>query len=355
MNTLWFSLATGMFISAVSWHQQRAMAGTMACVLFAGGALPLMGSPWEILSPQTPLHLAFDAEFGAHPWEFVLTLVLTHGSGWGLLLLANWIVLRSWREPGPASMETETAARSLQLDYPVWSMKETPTITRVYVSAHHCNRPAMLDRNPIEWLAGGRPRWPIWLFTVLGILICLLGNVASNGAWESSPMGIVALLSLHGLLKGWVAWEASRRFTAERRLGVLELILVTPLSVADILRGQLKSLQVQFRGPVLAVLGFDLLLILTGPEAGHGASGPWVGVILAIMIMFLVDLTALTWMGMHTSLETGKALSGALRCMVRVMGLPTIIWVGVTISIPAGLDLGCKEVFAQDGRYGLPN
>ena len=340
LNTLWFSLATGMFVSAVSWHQQRAMAGTMACVMFAGGALAWMGSPWEIASPQTPLRLAYDGAFQAQPQGFWLTLTLAHWCGWFLLLLANWLVLRSWRNPGPSAMQTETAARSLQLDYPLWSVPGAPALTRVYVSTQNRNRAAMLDRNPIEWLAGGRARWPVWLATMVGVLVCLFGNVATDGAWESSPVGLVVLLSLHGLLKGWIAWEATRRFTEEKRMGVLELMLVSPLSVTDILCGQLKSLQVQFRGPVLAVLGFDTLLILTGPEAGHGERSVWTAGILAIMLAFPVDLTALAWMGLNMSLETGKALSGAVRCVVRVMAIPTVVWVGLTLFIPTHLPPG---------------
>jgi hypothetical protein len=332
-NTLWFSLATGLFVSAVSWHQQRALAAAAVCLVFAGVMLPLMGSPWLMLSPHTALRLAYDAAFRAQPVLFAQSLALVHASAWTLLLLANWLVLSSWRNPGPSSMESETAGRSLQMDHPALTTEENVELTRLYGGVHRAERPAMLDRNPIEWLASGRQRWIIWASTVLAVLFCLLGNAVSGGTWESSIVGVVALLALHGLLKGWVAWEASRRFTEERRLGMLELILVTPLSIQDILRGQLKSLRAQFEGPVLAVLGFDLLLLVTGVQVGRKASVEWVAAILFIMGMFMVDLMALAWMGMWRSLKTGKAWPSASWCLARVMGLPMVMCMGIIILL----------------------
>jgi hypothetical protein len=338
LNTLWFSLAIGLFVSAVSWHHQRAMAGTAAWVLLAGIGLPFMGNPWEMFSPLWSLRLALDPKM--QPLVFAKSLALAHGCGWGFFLLANWLVLRSWREPGPSAMESETYVRSVQLDHPGLSTEENAELTRLYGGVHRSERPAMLDRNPVEWLAGGRPRWIIWAVTALAVLICLLGNVAVAGAWESSAMGVVALLGLHAVLKCWVAWEASRRFTEERRTGLLELILITPLDVSDILRGHLQSLRHQFEGPVLAVLGFDLLLLLMGVEVGRKGGGVWILAILALMMMFLVDLAALAWLGLWLGLRTGKAGPGALQALLRVMGLPTVVAMGMIAWVRGNVGFG---------------
>ena len=125
------------------------------------------------------------------------------------------------------------------------------------------NRRELLERNPIEWLAN-RKRSGGWVWASLGVvavgwfMVCLeTGRGGGNNFVESFYMA----LSLHALLKFWIAWEASRRFCEDRSNGTLELLLSTPLSVVDLLRGQIKILYNQFLGPVRAVIVLDFILM----------------------------------------------------------------------------------------------
>ena len=64
-------------------------------------------------------------------------------------------------------------------------------------------------------------------------------------------------------LKIWITSEAGNRLGQDRKLGALELLVSTPLSIADILRGQMLALRRQFLGLVLVVLGLELVCCLS--------------------------------------------------------------------------------------------
>ena len=56
------------------------------------------------------------------------------------------------------------------------------------------------------------------------------------------------------VIKVWFALEAGKQLSEDRKQGALELLLSTPLTVQDILRGQRLALERQFLGPVMVVL-----------------------------------------------------------------------------------------------------
>jgi len=59
---------------------------------------------------------------------------------------------------------------------------------------------------------------------------------------------------LNLVIKVWFALEAGKQLSEDRKQGALELLLSTPLTVQDILRGQRLALERQFLGPVMVVL-----------------------------------------------------------------------------------------------------
>ena len=69
---------------------------------------------------------------------------------------------------------------------------------------------------------------------------------------------------LHLMLSMWVASEACAVFPAARDSGALELLLSTPLSVPEILRGQMLSLERQFFSPAVIVVALYCAALLAG-------------------------------------------------------------------------------------------
>ena len=105
-----------------------------------------------------------------------------------------------------------------------------------------------LERNPIGWLqqystATRLTKWGWCLFIMAGeSFLVAFGDSAQTQLW-------VALLLALGL-----AASAAGSFSRERQSGALELILVTPLSVGQVIFGRFRGVWGQFL-PALALVG----------------------------------------------------------------------------------------------------
>ena len=104
----------------------------------------------------------------------------------------------------------------------------------------------------------------------------------------------------------------------------MELLLSTPLLIADIFRGQWLALRRQFLGPVLGVLVVECVFMLASVRDAIPDDDRvfWFTLWTAGMLMFLADLGALYWLGMWLGLTAKnqiRALSGSL---VRILVLP---------------------------------
>src|SRR5437870_3484913 len=108
LNTIFFSLTAGMFVSSLSRHDHRAMAAAAALVVFIGGALPLAEFvlnkvglaarfALSLPSPLTAWQLAFDAPFRIWGRSFGYSLLLTQALSWLFLILAGVQLSRRWR------------------------------------------------------------------------------------------------------------------------------------------------------------------------------------------------------------------------------------------------------------------
>src|SRR5262249_8772796 len=136
---------------------------------------------------------------------------------------------------------------------------------------------------------------------------------------------IGAMIALQFTVKFWVAWEAARRLHEGRRLGTLELLAGTPLSVTELVLGQYVSLKRQFAKPVLVVLALDVLLSLASLPGvlRLGWGGDFVLFFIAVVLMFFIDVYALAWVGLWLGLKSKAAWAAALTTLAWVLALPT--------------------------------
>jgi hypothetical protein len=131
----------------------------------------------------------------------------------------------------------------------------------------------------------------------------------------------------HAVLKCWIAWEATLRFAADRRCGALEVLLSTPLTVREILHGQLSSLFNLFLKPLMAVVILDLALLISGMQgAGGSAGGVLTGFSLVVMVAFILDVSAIAVLGMWLGLKTRGASAPLVQTVGRVMMVPTVVF-----------------------------
>jgi hypothetical protein len=152
---------------------------------------------------------------------------------------------------------------------------------------------------------------------------------------------------LHHGLKWLIAFESSRRLSEDRHSGALELLLVSPVSIEEIIAGQKRALRKLFQGPialanltnaalfVVAIFNFPAIL-------GSGQIFLLFEICLGGAVLMVVDFHALTWVGMWMALQTRRHTRAILATLLRVMVAPWfVIFLLVLLTIGGGsLSLG---------------
>ena len=322
VGALAFSLVSGLFVSVRARSQRGAAAGTSFLILLftallpvGAGLLKLMEELRSIPVPE-PLYLLFlipspgYAHFLASNsgnlkqdpvfWASV-------GTTWaltiGLFLLSASMLPRCWQD-APVTKSERSWLRRLVL----WMNGGT--------SGLGAFRAKTLETNPVMWLAlrhrlransiscGIAPFLAAWVWCCWKFR----GDRFDDYLW---PWSIVIAVSLHLVLKWTAALESSRMLSRDVRSGAFELVLSTPLSVREILNGQLLALKRQFFFPTLMVLIFDLTMFgfyaFRGGEAEFRERLEIAALIFGGMLMLVFDLWTLFWVGMWVAISAARA------------------------------------------------
>jgi len=321
MNTLFFSLTAGLFVSAASRSDRKAWAITLGIILFFTIVAPMFrwlpfraGLPgWA--SPSTTFLSLYDAAYSGNPGRYWQTLCGVHVLSWVFLISASLILPRSWQDRPVQARKSHS-----------WPLQRKGDAER------DRKRRRLLDVNPILWAAelGEGQKKSLWLFVGLACF-------AAISAWliEPGSMPIAVGLSLgaravHFVLTIWVASQACYLFAGGRESGVLELLAGTPLTPNDIVQGHLLALQRLFARPVLMLLCVEMLLLgcyiyffaVSGTE-------PFRFVLSAIAIglflfAFVMDLHAAARFGLWMGLTSKKPSQALTKTVLYVLILPQV-------------------------------
>jgi ABC-type transport system involved in cytochrome c biogenesis permease component len=336
-NALFFSLAAGIFISTMSKSPRRAMSGTLLLILVVHAGLPSLGAwmgyryynggtlnTFYLPSAGYAYSLAFDAGFNSRPGEYLESMLVMHGLGWALLALASVVVRNSWQDKPAGAWLSRWQQR-----WQHWS----------YGSAGQrlAFRARLLNVNPCLWLGGRHRLKPTLVWSALGFGACiwLWGALQWREDWVNEVTYVFTALILHVTFKFWIASEACLRLGPDHRNGALELLLSTPLTVREILRGQMLALRRQFFWPVLLVAGLDFLFLFTvfnrlGPPP-DGNQWVWFG--LGNILTFVADVYTLCWVGMWIGLIAKHPNRATFASFARVVLLPCGAWSLVIILV----------------------
>jgi len=345
LNSLFFSLAIGMFASAISRDERKAMFAALGMILFFVGGLPLMGGivaeyynmrppalPF-ILSPGYNCFAAFDESYQQLARErfnfFELSLACVHAMSWGFLVLTCLIVPRSWQDR-PASTAQASRRR-------LWHR-----LKHGEGESRRRWRAGMLSYNALYWLTSRdrtKPFW-VWLLLAAGALVWAWGLWKYPNDWKEQPAYLLTGLAAHGILKVWLLSEASRQFAQDRKSGALELLLSTPMKVREIVHGQVASLQRQFLVPSLVVLLADFVFL-----RAEWSSEGWTVVWLAGMGMFIADMVTLSWVGMWKGLSVGNNSRATAFGVLVILVLPWVAFAAVMTF------LAMAEAFSGTGFH----
>jgi ABC-type transport system involved in cytochrome c biogenesis permease component len=325
LNTLFISLSAGLFSSAVCRHERAAVGLAFGLLATLTVGLPLLGAliadrlgqrephlAFLLLSPGFTCILAFQAQIGAMSAaqaDFVASVALVHGLGWLFLVSACLLAPRTWQERTAGARPARWRRWWRDL------VQGSPERRRRF-------RARLLGENAFYWLAArdrSRPAM-LWLFLFVSALLWGWGWAAYPDDWLDEPTFVFTGLVVNTILKCWLASEAAWRFSHDRQSGALELVLATPLRVTEIVRGQLAALLRQFGGPVLLVVGVEILFL------GAGRGDEWVVVWVAGVGMLVADLVTLSWVGMWLGLNSRHHSRAMAAALALVCVLPWVLF-----------------------------
>jgi hypothetical protein len=193
----------------------------------------------------------------------------------------------------------------------------------------------MLAANPALWLAarhsGARVfLWGMTAVAVIGGLICFF-------APEVTYL-LVVFAIINFLLKLRLAAQACHCFAEARRNNALEMLLATPLTVNEIIQGQILALQRTFLAPVIAIICVEAVAIFGKTAIDTGANGAFAMILCSMyFVLFLLDIVAVTWAGMWFGLTAKNETQAITRTILRVLILPyasfIFCWFGMVLFI----------------------
>lgn len=361
--TALFSVCAGLVVSAFSVNERKATAGTFLLIAFMAAGIPVLNLiagaylnldhelRWVFaLSPGTSMVAAINNNPATIPWElYWVSISMTLFCAVVFAGVAAFTVPRIWQQRS----EGRPAGRPDQRGAPL-------------VGAARGARRDLLEISPTCWLGSrGRLRG-VWLWVFLGCVAAawLWAWFEERSAMLTLGMSAVWMFFVHATLKFFVASEAVRTYAEDFKQGALELILCTPLSVGEILRGQVLNVVRYFRGPVLVVLVVDACLLLVARSHGRPSADLNVTsqIFVAMMIFFVLDCAALTVTGLWHGLTGRNSRQALTSTVVRVLVLPWILYgafnlvAGVVAgrAIPGSLQLPLLVVISLlvDGLFG---
>ncbi|MGA2750374.1 MAG: ABC transporter permease [Verrucomicrobiota bacterium] len=156
---------------------------------------------------------------------------------WGAIRFAGYCVERAWRDKGPSVRQQSWVKRFC-----------TPIFQRAFARSMR----RTMERNPVAWLQqyswkARLTKWGLCLaFVLLECAVTDGANPFMIEQWEWRLLVVLAAAYTYAGVNG---------FLQEKRSGALELMLVTPLSVNQIIFGRVWGLWKQFLPAALLLAG----------------------------------------------------------------------------------------------------
>ena len=342
VNTLMLSLCLGLLMSVLNSDSKRAAVATFIAVVaallllpalgaLAGVGLRRLGYPPEVIDAWTKMTVnwmtpimaygnVFDAEFKTGATEYWCSQGYTAVLAWLCLAYASWRLPRSWQQGATESGRGGFRARLERMRFPTRERRDA-------------FRAQLLEASPVAWLAGRHWLRPlvVWSFLLLctGVFLVLAWQVGRD--WWNGGVYLTTSILLHLVLKVWVANESSRQIVDDRSSGALELLLSTPLSVPEILRGLIVPLRRQFGAPIIAVLVADAAFLLASVSKDMSSSDDanmWTIFWLLRMCFLVFDCITLVWLGLWLGM-TSKGTRTGSGAVTRVLIVPSLLFLGL--------------------------
>jgi hypothetical protein len=354
INTFLFSLAIGLYVSSVTRDEQKAMAKNFALLLCLAAVLPAIAGLLELSLPRIiswekwlfyscPIYAFWqcaDTRYKVSPNDFWWSVSITFSLTFLLLLLASWTAPRSWQDkPVPARSLPGNRERRRR-----WWRQGSAKRAREF-------RKRLLGLNAYYWLAA-RPYLKVsYVWAAVGTIGCLWLFTSLSVRNIEDEANIVFALLLCVLLKLWITTEAGRQLAEDKKSGAFELLLSTPLTVRDIVRGQRLALRRQFLKPVAAAAVMGLILMVFVHRGGDAAQERCLW--LAGILMLVADVITLSWVAMLAALTAKNHGRATIQVAACILVLPWFLFAGAEFAIHLFMFLFSRQAWNPDWHFDL--
>jgi ABC-type transport system involved in cytochrome c biogenesis permease component len=324
LNTLFFSAATGLAVSAACRDGRRAWAATFGLTLFFALVPSLLQSSpmWSssfvaMLGPTTGFLNVFDTAYSVTPDHFWRSFWSVQWMSWGLLVTAMFVLPRAWQDR-PRTANGSWWRRLIL-------RQREPGGRRGFD-----RRSAILATNPVVWLVARNHSQQTFVWVLVGAACVIMA-----GAWllasGAKPMGIAIfglMLLVHLTLAIWVAAEACHLFSGARESGALEQLLCTPLAIRELVEGHVLGLRRVFFRPVAVLVTVELVLLgaqlyLMGNAGASAAQCVGTAALVgSCLVGAVMDSSAAARYGMWQGLANRKPAAAVTKTVLHVLILP---------------------------------
>ena len=385
-NTLFFFASLGMVISVFTSQSAIAISLSLGLGLVIGMLVPALlflkiqltgmaTSPWvaTLLPLPAGTVVASMASMTGQslPWAYGISTswILVHTEAWLLLLLAACRLYREMRHVPSAKPKLSWLSKSIS--WPIWNIQKKPAIGPNSALAHISfdvkdrqeegtdsslsgtlidttlakEKSCEVTTVPISEFESNPESHPLMrmnqivhkkrgaTFWLSGIMISVFFIFLGNFFTSSAP-GIVGLFFLGcALIYFLMEFDLARQsthFLSEMHLnGMLELILVTPISIEQLIKSHMLYLRKQYATSVQLVAAGCLILMAAGviirgfdTDALMVTFGLWS----VFTFMLGTDLYAISWIGLWQGLKQKQVNRALSRALLLVIVMPWLVF-----------------------------
>ena len=380
VNTFFFSSAIGIFASAISREYRTAMAANFLLWLALVGLPAGLGCGIGIAKSRWILPFFYSCPIysfieTADPifiagglGDFWRSIAVTAALAWMLTLAACVIVPLTWGDKPPR----KASRRGW------WRRDVNSLVNYGDAEGRIAFRRKALNTNAYFWHVARARLKPIhvWLFIVMGGVWWICCWFREGRIWLDEATYVSTAVIVNSAFKLWITLEAGQRLGEDRRSGAFELLLATPLTVSDILRGQWIALRRQFLKPLLIVIVVELVFIATLHQTRKAGAL----IVAATLFALPFDLFALVWVSMSAALTAKSQMKATMEAVSRILILPwglfwllhagvsaynwlafrswdpstseeAFIWVGISLAVDAGFGFWARRCVRHEFRH----
>jgi ABC-type transport system involved in cytochrome c biogenesis permease component len=340
-NVMFLSLAAGIFFSSFASSGRIALGLTLLFLFFITLGIPMIskealrvlqlpqnGGPaivFCMFSPLSAMVAVMDVPSGTTKlWEYWTVMGGLHGLAWLLIVGACWRTAKSWRTGVESLRRAKWKARVARWHARIGNMRW---------------RKRLLDASPMAWLESRR----FFEAAFLAALVCaafgfwIFEHLAGRDVWPDEGIAIGWAVWVHYILCLWIAVQAPRRLADDKQSGALELLLCTPLTPRQIVKGCTRALLARF-GTVAAIMilldAYSLYFCFTQEWPNRSMSIQDM-VELCLCGVLVVPLQTYTFirLGVYQGLAQGNSLRATFKLIAKVGLLPWALYILLILGL----------------------